>query len=387
MTIHVISLQRTPQRLADFQSHNSHLEDYRIFPAIDGSTVDLGQLQLEGYVDHSLTYSLGAIGNALSHIKLWERASAHEEALTIVEDDSLLHRDFCAMSRNLISQLPRDWDLVMWGWNADGLFAVDFGLGPMRGRFDQQAVIAGMNEYLRTPVSPSLHKLVVAFGTHCYSISPNGAKKFLRRVRPLRNMPVVTPYREYSNQSLDCMMNNFYRGFRCYAAMPPAALTVNDKSVSTVFPSLDLAEAAYRHKDFAEAERLCHEMLEVDPRYFAALHLQGAVCVSMGHMARAAELLRKAIGFEPSSVAAHNDLAVVLVGLKRHDEALKILEIAVSLDPANAEAHANIGRVLQQMGRVSDAILAFDKALAAKPQSEEIARSRSMALSELNKSR
>jgi glycosyl transferase, family 25 len=383
MITHVISLQRTPQRLAEFRSRNSHLKDYRIFPAIDGSTVDLGQLQAEGYLDNTLTYSLGAIGNALSHIKLWERASAGGEVLTIVEDDSLLHHNFCAISRDVLSQMPRDWDLVMWGWNFDGAFAIDFGLGTSRAIFDPKAMRAGMDRYLRTPVSPSLRKLIVAFGMHCYSISPNGAQKILSSIRPLRNMRVVTPIREFNNLSLDVMMNNFYPSLNCYAAMPPVALTINDKSVSSIFPSLDRAIAAYRQKNFAEAERLCQEILSVDPRYFKALHLLGVTCAQMGRTARAVELLQRAVGLRPSNAAAHGDLGAVLANMKRYDEAMKNLEIAVSLDPTNAEAYASTGHLLQLMGRVSEAIVAFDKALALKPYSQEIARARSTASSRL----
>ena len=383
MTTHVISLQRTPQRFAEFRSRNSHLKDYRIFPAIDGSTVDLGQLQSEGYLDNTLTYSLGAIGNALSHIKLWELASAGGEVLTIVEDDSLLHHDFCAISRDVLSQMPRDWDLVIWGWNFDGAFAVDFGLGPSQAIFDPKAMRAGMDRYLRTPVSPSLRKLIVAFGMHCYSISQNGAKKFLSIICPLRNMRVVTSIREFDNRGLDAMMNNFYPSLSCYAAIPPVALTINDKGVSTISPSLDRAIAAYGQKNFAETERLCQEILRLDPRYFEAVHLLGATCAKMGRTAQAVELLQRAVGLRPSNAAAHSDLGAALVNMKRYDEAMRNLEIAVSLNPTNAKTYASTGHLLQLMGRVSEAIAAFDKALALKPHSQEIARLRSTASSRL----
>ena len=114
--INVISLARTPERLKSFRKNNSWLQDFEIFPAVDGSQRTTTEMLDRGLITKNLNYRTGALGNALSHQGLWEKAIRINRPLTIFEDDAILHSNFIEKSNKLISELGDDWDLIVWGW-------------------------------------------------------------------------------------------------------------------------------------------------------------------------------------------------------------------------------------------------------------------------------
>src|SRR5258708_2157188 len=74
MIIQVINLSRNTERMERFQKLNKHLNKIRRFSAVDGSQQDLAKLIQAKRIDASIieTYTTGALGNALSHIALWD---------------------------------------------------------------------------------------------------------------------------------------------------------------------------------------------------------------------------------------------------------------------------------------------------------------------------
>src|SRR5262249_38707816 len=162
---------------------------------------------------------------------------AQQAPATIVEDDSQLHRQFPRWSEHLTSRLGSDWDIILWGWNFDTLVGAEIpGLGPFTAYFDNRLMRANSAQYLENHVSPTILKLVHAFGVHCYSVSPRGARRLLDNIRPLRKMDISLGLnRVVPNISIDCMMNRFYSQLGSFVAFPPLALSPNDKSTSTVF--------------------------------------------------------------------------------------------------------------------------------------------------------
>ncbi len=64
------------------------------------------------------TGGLGALGCSLSHIKILEKAiQDNVENLLILEDDIVFEDDFAKRAESFLSDLPDDWDALMFGGN------------------------------------------------------------------------------------------------------------------------------------------------------------------------------------------------------------------------------------------------------------------------------
>src|SRR5690349_3987373 len=110
--IHLINLDRSADRLAEFKSRNPHLSNVTRFPAVDGSRLDRAELADRGAIEPNLGYTAGALGNSLSHFALWELALQSSEPVTLCEDDAVFHHSFEHRSAALLRCLPGDWHIV-----------------------------------------------------------------------------------------------------------------------------------------------------------------------------------------------------------------------------------------------------------------------------------
>lgn len=231
----VISLQRTPTRLEVFKKSNQHVS-YSVFPAVDGN--DLRADQLAGVFEaDSPAWTRGALGCYLSHVLLWQKSISENRPLTIIEDDALLSWKFQETSLELTSSLP-SWDLVLWGWNMNSVLKCELfpGLTDSAMVFDNKKFLSNYKNWLNKAQECRLYRVSRAFGTPCYSISPRGAEKLLRHVKPIRPMNVWFPVlnRKVANTGIDIMMNAVYDQLHAYACLSPLAVTPNDVSASTV---------------------------------------------------------------------------------------------------------------------------------------------------------
>ena len=233
--IKVISLQRTPERLEVFQQQNSHL-DFSVFPAIEGAFVN--ESDRKDFIEDGYSYRPGALGNALSHQKLWQEVVSKGEPLTICEDDAIFHKNFVVLSSKVLSLLDGDWDICLWGWNFDSFLLCNIpqGLSSCSMAFDQNALRQNFLGYISSEINPLPLPLLQTLGTICYSISPQGAQKFLSQTRPIKKMNVFFPSlnKPLENSALDISMSAFYSDNKSYVSFPPLALTMNEAELSTV---------------------------------------------------------------------------------------------------------------------------------------------------------
>ncbi len=238
MKTFVLSLQRTPERYQTFLESNEIHPSIELSPAVDGRVLDLAELQNEGLVDGNLRFSKGALGNALSHRKLWELAVAENVPITICEDDAQLHRKFSETSAIMLARMDPKWDIVLWGWNFDSVLLANPypNLSTVLMQFNQNEMRANKLQYLQSHLDPTLLRLCTAFGSVCYSISPDGARKFLEYCFPLRQFTLSVPELSFNMEvgALDAVMCSFYRQALCFVCFPPLAVTDNDHSISTV---------------------------------------------------------------------------------------------------------------------------------------------------------
>jgi glycosyl transferase, family 25 len=238
MKTFVISLRRTPERLRRFVAINSGKVSYEIFDAFDGSGQNCNAVNVEEFFGNRDDFKAGELGNALSHMKLWEIAIQSDTPITICEDDAILNRDFCSMVEHLIDTKGDDWDYIAWGWNFDSLLAGELIplIGPFCAFFSQEELRRNWFRFIDSDIHASLFKLHNCFGTLCYSISPGGARKFLELIKPMRVENVFIPGLNNSipSNTLDVVMNKHYINLNCFVSFPPLAISLNDHSKSTV---------------------------------------------------------------------------------------------------------------------------------------------------------
>lgn len=241
MDIHLINLDRSVERLERFKRSNARLAARFIrWSAVDGRAVDPAPLIEQGRIDRAVlaTFSPGAVGCALSHLALWERAIQTAAALTLCEDDAIFNPGFPEAAEAALAGLPPDWDFVMWGWNFDSYLTFQMlpGVSPCVASFDQRAMSAGIRNFQQQTIAFQLYRLLRGFGTICYSISPKGAAALYRHCLPLRPMPVYFPglNRTMANTGIDVMMNATYPAINAFVSFPPLVLAENEASGSTV---------------------------------------------------------------------------------------------------------------------------------------------------------
>jgi len=231
---YVISLKRTPERLNTFLNNNQHM-DFQIFDAIDGT-----DLQPFG------NYNKYARANALSHIALWKKCASGDEDFLICEDDAECHKD---LQRALdgMKAAKHPYDFVAWGWNFDAeLFASIYPtLSPVSMRFSPEHMGKNKQHYLNNPVDPVFMQLHYLFGSCCYTISPEGAKRFLEILDPLAetvtaDIPNIRTW-TFQPMGMDCAMAAAFAKTLSAVCFPPMALTMNDHTISTVHGKYDQA--------------------------------------------------------------------------------------------------------------------------------------------------
>lgn len=240
MKIHVVNLDRTPERLQEFLQLNAHLPEIVRFRAVDGLMLDLPAMARRGDIAGPLLelYTRGAIGNVMSHASLWSHAVATNQMMTICDDDTIFNHHFIAEAEALLARLPADWDWISWGWNFDAVMQMEFLPGTSHCAVlpDQDRMRAGVDVFQRQPVAPRAFRLRQAFGTPCYTISPKGARAFKALCWPIREMRLRLPTSpgEMLNVGIDVMVSNAYPKTRSYVSFPPLVITKNEAHKSTV---------------------------------------------------------------------------------------------------------------------------------------------------------
>ncbi len=243
MTVHVINLERDTERLARFMSLNGHVPDIVRVPAVDGKAANRKSLHALGVITEDLIYTNGAIGCALSHLKLWRRAISERRPITVVEDDTILARNFQPAHEAILSGLPEGWDIVLWGWNFDEPLWTEIpeGVAPALIHFDQKALRANIEAFRRSDVRPASFRLLHALGTMGYTLSPSGAAALLRICLPLANVRIIFDDSGIGceNKGLDCIMNAGYGKLKAYVSVPPLVISENRHETSNTAPPLE----------------------------------------------------------------------------------------------------------------------------------------------------
>lgn len=228
--IDVISLARTHERRERFAAQNPGLH-FTFFDAVDGQALDIDALWRDGTFGGYVSYSSGALGCALSHRGLWDKAEKEQRVVTVVEDDAILRADFASASRAVIERLEADWDIVMWGWNFDAALSLNVmpNVSPMVVLTDQAEMRQSIDRFRTETGMPHPIPLAGCLGTCAYSISPKGAAIFRAACFPLKTLAVPFPLLALpiQNTGIDIAMNALYPSVQSFVAIPPLAITPN----------------------------------------------------------------------------------------------------------------------------------------------------------------
>jgi GR25 family glycosyltransferase involved in LPS biosynthesis len=239
MKIKVISLKSSTDRRNNFNKKNQHL-DYQFYDAVDGYELPEEIYYNQQIIKNVSNYTIGALGCALSHLNLWNEVIDTNEPMTIMEDDAIVRYDFEEKQRNIISELNKDWDIVYWGYNLNNSWTIARTLSESI-EYGFYASLPDNTQNVFQPCNSnvSILKLISIWGTSCYSISPNGAKKYKEACFPLNsfNYNINTLNKNIANitvMGIDGAMDHFHsktNGFLCF---PPLSFTPNKENESTV---------------------------------------------------------------------------------------------------------------------------------------------------------
>src|SRR5262245_23080805 len=172
---------------------------------------------------------MGAVGCAMSHIALWDMAIESEQNLTICEDDTIFNSSFDTCAPDVLQQLPDEWDLILWGWNFSNFLCIEMLPGHCVVRFEQDRMRANSGSFQNQALSPRSFKLLWAFGTPSYTVSPKGARSLKSKLLPLRPLKIPHPegihappeLRHFLTTGIDITLNSIYRHLHAFACFPP----------------------------------------------------------------------------------------------------------------------------------------------------------------------
>ncbi len=153
---------------------------------------------------------------------------------------------------------------------------------------------------------------------------------------------------------------------------------------------------------FGEAERICKQILQKQPRHLESLALLSILARQQGQFAvaaeRAADAARaypqiaefhanlgefsrlagkrdeaiaafgRAVQLKPLEPTFHNSLGTVFADGRQNESAMKEYQRAIQLKPDYVDAWNNLGAALREMGRLDEAAEAIGKALELQPQ-------------------
>jgi glycosyl transferase, family 25 len=238
MRINVISLERTPERLAEFRKLNGHLQDVAVSKAVDGVTLSQEELARRGVIVPPIHYR--TLGSMMSHTALWEHAAATGEITTICEDDAIFNLAFERRALELLKTLPDDTDIIYWGWNFDAQTAIELvpGMSPCTTGFGKNPLPSEIGPFQTCSIQPMAFRLLRAFGIMCYTITPKGARRLRELCLQVRgetwDFPAIRL--RIANVALDAGMCNALPRIKAFCSFPPLVMSLNEPHRSLILP-------------------------------------------------------------------------------------------------------------------------------------------------------
>jgi len=126
----------------------------------------------------------------------------------------------------------------------------------------------------------------------------------------------------------------------------------------------------HRNNELQEAFDTYMDVIDVQPKYFDALHLAGVVLVQVGHYDKALHLLDRAKAITSNNHELQYNRANALFGLERYKEALQGYVRSIELRPNYALAFLGQSNVLTKLEAHEHAASSIDCAIKLMPDYE-----------------
>jgi len=228
--IYVLSVLSAEARRKLFEERFKGL-DYSLFFGADKNEFTPGELIDKNIYSEELTrkhhrYSKGMmpgeIACAWSHSMMYEDMLANNyHRVMIFEDDAVPDAERLKHIPQILSEIPKDCELIMWGWSKNGrsdintilkktVYNIQHSLGILKW---YHTIIKNL---FARPYSPHLKKAGFHDYTYAYSITKSAAEKLLQMQSPIQYIA--------DNLLAHAVANNLINGYIVY---PPAFLHDN----------------------------------------------------------------------------------------------------------------------------------------------------------------
>lgn len=138
-------------------------------------------------------------------------------------------------------------------------------------------------------------------------------------------------------------------------------------------------------KDYAQAEKLYHEVLNHNPGNALCLFALGTLYKDVKRPGVAVSLLSQAVTANPKLVDAWNNLGLTLRDLGKKEEAVGAIRRALKLAPDNARIWSNLSACYVNMGLPLKALEYAEEALRHDPKDESAKWNKGLALLEMGR--
>ncbi len=245
---YVISLPRRADRRERFSRWNGDKGlEFRIVDAVDGQTLRRSDLvSLDIIEDETPRFSNGALGNALSHRRMWRMCVELGRPIIVFEDDAFLPDSMTHWISPIITELDKGCDIFYLGYNRDAVLSIGYGGQWSNIVFEQPTIefdaFVRQLENRREQNAHCIMDVRLAWGILGYAIAPRGAQALLRHCFPMSTRIPVRMHgsgRVFVPDALDGVINvAVQRGLiRARGIFPPLVIGPNDKSDSDVVPA------------------------------------------------------------------------------------------------------------------------------------------------------
>jgi predicted O-linked N-acetylglucosamine transferase (SPINDLY family) len=123
----------------------------------------------------------------------------------------------------------------------------------------------------------------------------------------------------------------------------------------------------YRAGEHGQAERLCWEILRLEPLHAEAIYLLGVLALEAGQAARALLHFHHATLLQPGHAPFHHALGEAHRARGDRAEAAACFREALRLDAGLASVHHSLGVTLSEQGELDQAVASFRQCLSLQP--------------------
>jgi tetratricopeptide (TPR) repeat protein len=135
--------------------------------------------------------------------------------------------------------------------------------------------------------------------------------------------------------------------------------------------AIEMAGQLYSRRQFAQAERVCRQIIAARPGNADAHNILGVSLAALGNSKEAIAELRRAVKINAQAPSYQANLGEILRQAGKLDEAADALQSAIRLDPNNAQALNNLGIIEYEKRRFPKAVEYYRRALAINPNMPE----------------